>query len=185
MGRPSNWENEVAKRSPMRSPGHPGHHRGKEPEFRREVSTRKLPRDAADAVGVAQAVRLQWFRRVGGMTPHSWRSPSGRYLSLAEREEIVILNALGKGVREIAPKSAGAGQRSPESCAATRQPGAASSTAEPRSLSRRRNCMPTDPRPESSRRTRNCRESVEEWLSGQIRMPTGTVSHPQRHLECV
>jgi IS30 family transposase len=36
------------------------------------------------------------------MTPYSWPAPSGRYLSLAEREEIAILHATGHGVRAIA-----------------------------------------------------------------------------------
>lgn len=49
MGRPSMWETEVAKRGPMRSPGHPGHHRAKEREFWDEVATGELPREAAEA----------------------------------------------------------------------------------------------------------------------------------------
>jgi len=36
------------------------------------------------------------------MTPYSWPAPSGRYLSLTEREEIAILNATGSGIRQIA-----------------------------------------------------------------------------------
>lgn len=35
------------------------------------------------------------------MPPISLDEPSGRYLSFAEREEIALLRAMGKGVREI------------------------------------------------------------------------------------
>ncbi len=38
----------------------------------------------------------------GGMPPISLAEPTGRYLSFAEREEIAIMRAKGKGVREIA-----------------------------------------------------------------------------------
>jgi Helix-turn-helix domain len=87
----------------MRLPGHPGHHRAKEREFWVEVATRKLCR-------VRPPRRWGWrrlwgsdgFRHAGGMRLYSWPSPSSRYLSFVEQEEIAILNALGKGVREIA-----------------------------------------------------------------------------------
>jgi IS30 family transposase len=36
------------------------------------------------------------------MSPYSWGPPSGRYLTLAEREEIALLRARGNGVRQIA-----------------------------------------------------------------------------------
>jgi len=36
------------------------------------------------------------------MTPLSLDEPTGRYLSFAEREEIALLKAQGKGVRQIA-----------------------------------------------------------------------------------
>ena len=43
-----------------------------------------------------------WFRQAGGMRTFSPAPLSGRYLSFAEREEIAILRAQGRGVREIA-----------------------------------------------------------------------------------
>ena len=100
MGRPSDWVREVTGRAPMRSPGAPGPPRSKERDFWEQISTGKLPREAADAVGVAQAVGQRWFRHAGGMTPYSWPAPAGRYLALAEREEIAILHATGHGVRD-------------------------------------------------------------------------------------
>jgi len=62
--------------------------------------------DAAIAAGVPQAIGTRWFRKAGGMPPaifgRSAKPLSGRYLSLAEREELAILNARGAGVRETA-----------------------------------------------------------------------------------
>jgi hypothetical protein len=47
-------------------------------------------------------VGVPWFREGGGMRPSAIRaSLSGRYLSFAEREEIALLRAQGRGVREI------------------------------------------------------------------------------------
>ena len=42
------------------------------------------------------------FRECGGMAPLKFRSQSRRYLSFVEREEIAVLRARGRGVREIA-----------------------------------------------------------------------------------
>jgi len=62
--------------------------------------------DAASVAGVLPAVGTRWFREAGGMPPagvaSSAKPPSGRYLQLAEREEIVLLRTQGLGVREIA-----------------------------------------------------------------------------------
>ena len=86
----------------MRSPGHPGHPRSKERAFWTVIAKGTLPTDAGIAIGVSPVAGSRWFRESGGMSPYSWPAPSGRYLSLAEREEIAIQKALGKGVREIA-----------------------------------------------------------------------------------
>ncbi|MGH2908354.1 MAG: IS30 family transposase [Solirubrobacteraceae bacterium] len=60
-------------------------------------------KDAAGVAGVAAPVGVRWFREGGGMPPSVCRgSLSGRYLSLAEREEIALLRVSGCGVREIA-----------------------------------------------------------------------------------
>ena len=57
---------------------------------------------AAELVGVSAPVGIRWFRQAGGMRPLSLDEPAGRYLSFAEREEIALLRAQDKGVREIA-----------------------------------------------------------------------------------
>jgi hypothetical protein len=48
---------------------------------------------AAACVGVSAPVGSRWFRHAGGMTPMSLAPVSGRYLSLAEREEIAVQRA--------------------------------------------------------------------------------------------
>jgi IS30 family transposase len=90
-------------RGKMRSPGRPpGWQRDQLLRFWAEVAKGVSSEDAAVCVGVASAVGTRWFREAGGMRPISLAPLSGRYLSLAEREELAILKAQGCGVREIA-----------------------------------------------------------------------------------
>jgi IS30 family transposase len=57
-------------------------------------------KDAAEAVGMDGGRGQRWFAQCGGvMEPRS--TPTGRYLSHAEREEIAVLAPQGYGVREI------------------------------------------------------------------------------------
>ena len=92
-----------AMRGQMRSPGRP-------PVARREhrqrfwaaVARGLASEDAAVEAGVSQPVGTRWFREAGGMPPITQAPLSGRYLSFAEREEIAILRAQQRGVREIA-----------------------------------------------------------------------------------
>ncbi len=58
--------------------------------------------DAAREAGVSSPVAFRWFRHAGGVNPCLSPTVSGRYLSFAEREEIALLRAQGRGVREIA-----------------------------------------------------------------------------------
>ena len=85
----------------MRSPGRPEPSRAVQREFWRLISTGITTVEAALEVGVSWPVGARWFRHAGGMPPISLDEPSGRYLSFAEREEIALLQAQGKGVREI------------------------------------------------------------------------------------
>jgi IS30 family transposase len=70
------------------------------------IASGRSSEDAAVEAGVSPAVGVRWFRRAGGMPPThlspSSKPRSERYLSLAEREEIAILRAQGRGVRAIA-----------------------------------------------------------------------------------
>jgi transposase, IS30 family len=57
---------------------------------------------AAERAGVSSNVGQRWFRECGGVPPVDLADPVGRYLTLAEREEIAIGLAQQRGVREIA-----------------------------------------------------------------------------------
>ncbi|MGC2780855.1 MAG: IS30 family transposase [Bradyrhizobium sp.] len=73
--------------------------------FWRAIAAGANSEDAAVKAGVSPAVGPRLFRKAGGMPPSILRSSaprrSGRYLSLAEREEIALLNAQGHSLREI------------------------------------------------------------------------------------
>ncbi|HCX83640.1 MAG TPA: IS30 family transposase, partial [Micrococcales bacterium] len=90
-----------ARRPPMRSPGRPAPSKGVERRFWRLIATGITSAEASIAVGVSVPVGMRWFRHAGGMTPLSLAEPSGRYLSFEEREEIALMRAKDKGVREI------------------------------------------------------------------------------------
>jgi len=77
--------------------GSPHPPRQVEQEFWRRIAEGMATEDAGAAAGVSSPVAYRWFRRGGGMPPITLDPPSGRYLSLAEREEIAILNAQAVG----------------------------------------------------------------------------------------
>ena len=62
-----------------------------------------IPRTIHSAVeaGISSPVGMRWFRQAGGMPPITLAPVSGRYLSLAEPEEIPILHARHVGVCEM------------------------------------------------------------------------------------
>ncbi len=71
--------------------------------FWEQIAKGLLPEEATAEIGVAQAVGARWFHNAGGMPPFDLKfKPTGRYLSFAEREEIALLKAKDKGVRQIA-----------------------------------------------------------------------------------
>lgn len=96
------WAADRALRAPMRSPGRPEPSRAVERAFWRLIATGVTSEDAGAEVGVSTPLATRWFRHAGGMSAISLAEPSGRYLSFAEREEIALLKAQGRGVREIA-----------------------------------------------------------------------------------
>lgn len=92
-----------AVRVRRRSPGHPKFQRHVEVAFWEQIARGLLAEEAAGVIGVAPAVGARWFHNAGGMPPFDLTfHASGRYLSFAEREEIALLKAQAKGVREIA-----------------------------------------------------------------------------------
>jgi len=175
VGRPSDWMREVTGRAPMRSPGHPGHPRAREREFWTKISTGLLPAEAGVAIGVAPVVGSRWFRQSGGMSPYSWPAPSGRYLSLAEREEIAILKAKETGVRAIA-RALG---RSPSTISRELRRNAATrgGKLDYRASVAQWKAELFARRPKVAKLAANprLREYVQERLSGQIRRPDGSV----------
>ena len=86
----------------MRSPGRPPVlHRSERRPFWQAIAEGCSSEEAARRAGVSPAVGARWFRECGGMPP-SHLSPSsppatGRYLSLAEREQIALLRAQRQG----------------------------------------------------------------------------------------
>ena len=92
-----------ALRPRMRSPGRPPVGRREHRQrFWKEIARGLSSEEAAVAAGVSPAVGTRWFRECGGMPPLNLRPQSWRYLSFVEREEIAVLRARGRGVREIA-----------------------------------------------------------------------------------
>lgn len=58
--------------------------------------------ESALNAGVSVDTGRKWFKQCGGVNPTRTRAPQGRYLTFAEREEIMALCAAGHGVRAIA-----------------------------------------------------------------------------------
>jgi transposase, IS30 family len=69
--------------------------------FWRSIREGMVIEDAALLAGIEKTLGQRWFRQAGGMSPLSLNEPSGRYLSMSEREEIACAVAAKIGVREI------------------------------------------------------------------------------------
>jgi IS30 family transposase len=165
-----------AIRPKLRSPGHPKFQRHVEAAFWVEIAKGLLPEEAAGLAGVAQAVGARWFHNAGGMPPFDLKhKPSGRYLSFAEREEIALLRAQDKGVREIARaigRDPGTISRELRRNAAVRygSSGYRASVAQWKA-----DMAAKRPKPAKLVANPQLRDYVQERLSGQISRPDGTV----------
>jgi IS30 family transposase len=82
--------------------GRPKLPRELERKFWRLVRSGRNYDQASDEIGVSLGVATRWVRQGGGMPMVGLAEPTGRYLSLAEREEIAAGRAAKLGVREIA-----------------------------------------------------------------------------------
>ncbi len=164
-----------AVRPRLRSPGRPKFQRRVEAAFWAEIAKGLLPADAAAVIGVSQPVGQRWFHNGGGMPPFDLKArPSGRYLSFAEREEIALLRAQSKGVREIARtvgRDPGTVSRELRRNAATR-----SGKLEYRASVAQWKADMVARRPKTPKLVADSRlhAYVHERLSGQIRRPDGT-----------
>jgi IS30 family transposase len=144
-------------------------------EFWRLIARGITTVEAALEVGVSWPVGARWFRHAGGMPPISLDEPSGRYLSFAEREEIALLRAQGKGVREIGRsigRDAGTISRELRRNAATR-----GGKREYRATVAQWKAQQAAKRPKTAKLVSNprLREYVQDRLSGSVRRPDGTV----------
>src|SRR5215204_3097715 len=164
-----------ALRPAMRSPGRPMPARHVERAFWRLIAQGKRTEEAALEIGVSTPVAVRWFRHAGGMPPLSLAEPTGRYLSFSEREEIALLKAQGRGVREIARelrRDPGTISREVRRNAATRggKPDYRASVAQWKAQTAAR-------RPKLAKLAGNPRlqDYVQTRLSGQLQRPDGTV----------
>ena len=60
--------------------------------------------EAGLAAGVSHDMGYRWFERAGGVSSNGPRPVCGRYLSVAEREEIAVGRAAGQSLRVIAAR---------------------------------------------------------------------------------
>ena len=179
-GRRRQWRADRALRPAMRSPGRPDPSRVVQRQFWRLIATGVTTVEASLAVGVSWPVGARWFRHAGGMPPISLAEPSVRYLTFEEREEIAILMAMSKGVREIARalgRDPGTISRELRRNAATR-----GGKQEYRATVAQWKAQQAAKRPKTAKLLGNdrLREYVEDRLAGSIRRPDNmTVTGPK------
>ena len=139
--------------------------------------------DAAVEAGVSSPVAFRWFRHAGGVNPCLRPTVPGRYLSLAEREDIAIWHAQKVGVRDIARRLG----RSPSTISRELRRSASTRTfrleyraslaqwhAERRARRRAR-------RPKVAKLAANqgLRAYVQDRLSGAVQLPDGRTVGPR------
>src|SRR3712207_4912904 len=174
MGRPAGWMKELTGRALMKSPGKPSHRREIELRFWQEIARGLSTDDAAAVVGVSCAAGVRWFRERGGMATLLRDPTSCRYLCFAEREEIALLRAEGKGVREIAREIG----RSPSTISREMRRNAATrgGKLEYRASVAKWKAELVARRPKTAKLAADerLREYVQDRLAGKVRRPDGT-----------
>ena len=173
------WER--AGRARMCSPGRPPVGRADHRRwFWEAIAEGASSEQAAAAAGVSGPVGVRWFREGGGMPTVSLVAPSARYLCFGEREEIALLRAEGKGVREIA-RCLG---RSPSTISRELRRNAATRAGrmDYRASVAQWHAEQRAKRPKTAKMVANerLREYVQERLAGEVQRPDGTrLSGPQ------
>src|SRR4051795_1230427 len=167
------WEEAGGAR--MRSPGQPrvgrmDHRR----RFWQAIARGDSTLEAAAFAGVSGPVGVRWFREGGGMPTVSLPAPSARFLCFAEREDIALLRAAGKGVREIAREIG----RAPSTISRELRRNAATrgGRLDYRASVAQWKAELIARRPKSARLAANeqLREYVQDRLAGKVRRPDGT-----------
>ena len=172
--RRSDWSG----RAPLPSPGRPPvAGRDERRRFWAAIAAGMASEEAAVESGVSQAVGARWFRKAGGMPPAMFKSSakslSGRYLSLAEREEIALLRVQSYSMQEIARqlgRAASTISRELRRNAATRSGG-----LEYRATTAQWHAERSARRPKPTKLAMNpaLRTYVEERLAGVVVAPSG------------
>ena len=174
MGRPAGWMTTRTGRPAMRSPGCPPIRREVERAFWVKIAQGLTSEDAAEACSVSGPVGSRWFRERGGMPSIQLTAPSGRYLSFAEREEIALLKAQNRGVREIARRIG----RAPSTISRELRRNAATrsgSLAYRASVAQwKAELMACRPKPAKLAVNATLREYVADRLAGMIRLADGS-----------
>jgi IS30 family transposase len=131
--------------------------------------------DAATRIGVSAPVGTRWFRHAGGVKPQVTTSPSGRYLSFEEREEIALWRAREVGIREIARRLG----RAPSTISREVRRGASSRSyqVEYRASTAQWHAERRARRPKVSKLAANeaLRDYVQDCLSGVVCAPDGSI----------
>ena len=167
-------------REPLLSPGRPPvAGRDERQRFWVSIAAGLSSENAVIGAGVPQAIGTRWFRKAGGMPPamfgRSAKPLSGRYLSLAEREELAILRAQGTGIWEMARqigRSASTVSREVRRNAATRSGG-----MDYRAITAQWHADRAARRPKTAKLAANAvlQAYVQDRLAGLIVTPGGTV----------
>ncbi len=161
-------------RGKMWSPGRPSTARREDRvTFWKAIARGVSTEDAAAETGVSSAVGTRWFREAGGMPSLKLVPHTGRYLSFAEREEIAILHAQDRGVREIARQLG----RAPSTISRELRRNAATRGNEVtyRATTAQWHAERRASRPKVSKLASNerLRDYVQDRLAGEIAKPTG------------
>ncbi len=179
MARAVGWATTVTGRPAMRSPGRPpAGGRGEKRSFWALIAQGLTSEVAAVRVGVSPAVGARWFRDGGGMPNVSMVEPSGRYLSMDEREEIALLHAQKVGVRETGRRL----RRDPSTISRELRRNAATrgGKLEYRASVAQWKAELMARRPKVAKLAANedLREYVQQRLAGEVRRPDGLVAGP-------
>ena len=144
-------------------------------DFWRLIATGITTVQASEEIGVSAPVAIRWFRHAGGMTPLSLDEPTGRYLSFVEREEIALLKAQNKGVREIARQIG----RDPSTVSRELRRNAATRSGKQvyRAVVAQWKAQQAAKRPKIAKMVSNerLRDYVQDRLAGNVCRPDGTI----------